>query len=180
VSGLRGAAKSLFLELFRSRLNLPLAVIPATTASAEEYRSDLAYWEKCFEPNRESRTIYFPAHDLEPYQGVGPHPEISMMRMQALWQMSRKPDATLVVPMEAALQFLPPVNHFQRVWATLQYDDQRGPMEIARLLRSRGYGEKDLVTSRGEFSLRGGILDFHSPAEPYPVRLEFFGNKIES
>src|SRR4030095_9683340 len=53
-------------------------------------------------------------------------------------------------------------------------------VEIATLLLSFGYKEKDLVTSRGEFALRGGILDAYSPAEELPVRMEFFGNRIES
>ena len=55
-----------------------------------------------------------------------------------------------------------------------------GPYAIADLLRNYGFTEKDLVTSRGEFSMRGAILDLFSPAEESPVRIEFFGNRVES
>lgn len=180
VSGLKGSARSLYLTLLKRHLKLPLAVITSTTKQAEEFQSDLLYFEKCFFPEQESRVLYFPAHDLEPYQGVGPHPEISMLRMRALWRLSQVKEPVLIVPLEAALQLIPPREHFARAYQKLEWTDSRGPTEIATVLRGLGLREKDLVTSPGEFSLRGGILDFHSPAEPLPIRLEFFGNNVES
>jgi transcription-repair coupling factor (superfamily II helicase) len=180
VSGLKGAARALYLTLLKRHLKLPLTVVTATTKQAEEFQLDLLYFETCFFPDQESRILYFPAHDLEPYQGVGPHPEISMLRMRALWRLSQTSEPVLIVPLEAALQLLPPKEHFGRAYQKLEWTDARGPTEIASVLRGLGHREKDLVASPGEFSLRGGILDFYSPAEPLPVRMEFFGNNVES
>ena len=52
--------------------------------------------------------------------------------------------------------------------------------QLLQLLVDIGYAHRGLVTERGEFSRRGGILDIWPPADPAPYRLEFFGNEIET
>lgn len=180
VTGLKGSSRALFLTLLKRHLKCPLAVITSSTRHAEELQADLLYFEKCFSPDGDSRVALFPGYDLDPYPGVGPHPEIGMMRMRTLWKLSHPSDPLVIAPLEAALQWLPPRTHLERCYSQLDFTDPRGPIEIASQLRSYGYREKDLVASAGEFSLRGGILDLYSPAEPFPIRLEFFGNNIES
>ena len=86
----------------------------------------------------------------------------------------------MVAPLNAAVQWMAPPDHFGRSLLTIEWGDENSPVEIAARLRSFGYKEKDLVSSSGEFALRGGILDLFSPAEETPVRMEFFGNRIES
>src|SRR5262249_36048958 len=124
--------------------------------------------------------VYFPAFDFAPYQKTSPHPQISALRMQALWKMEQKKTGVIVLPLQAALHWMAPPESFHRSFFQMEWGEEKGPIEIASILRAYGYREKDLVTSRGEFSLRGGILDVYSPAEELPVRLEFFGNRIES
>ena len=100
--------------------------------------------------------------------------------MQALWHLAEGNAEFLIVPIQATLKIMPPPEHFQRCIKGIDKTFPEGPYALAELLRKYGFTEKDLVTSRGEFSLRGAILDLFSPAEESPVRIEFFGNRIES
>lgn len=183
VTGLRAAARAFYLTLLSPRLRMPIVCLAPTVKQSEDLYTDLLFLEQCFYPQRgaaASRVVTFPAPDTEPYQGVSPHPQISVQRMQALWHLTQRDIDFLVAPIQAAARVLPPPENLQRSFDTLTLDNEEGPIAIAAKLRRYGYREKDLVTSRGEFSLRGGILDFYSPAGELPVRAEFFGNRIES
>jgi transcription-repair coupling factor (superfamily II helicase) len=177
VTGLKGSARSFFLQLLQQRIRTPLLFLTSSTAQAEDDYSDLKFLAQ-HEPGL--HPLYFPAHDTEPYQGVSPHPQISVMRMQALWRLTTDPMPIVVAPLHAAVQWMAPRSHFGRSLLTIEWGDEKSPVEIAALLRSFGFKEKDLVSSSGEFAVRGGILDVFSPAEVAPVRMEFFGNRIES
>jgi len=178
ISGLKGCAKSLYLLLLQRHLKMPLLVITSTAIQAEELHSDITFLNSYFP--RPRGIHYFPEHDTEPYQGVSPHPQLSVLRMQALWNIVRKNAGIVVLTVRGATQWIALPENFERSYTGLEWGEERGPQEITAMLRNYGYKEKDLVTSRGEFSLRGGILDFYSPAEESPIRLEFFGNRVES
>jgi transcription-repair coupling factor (superfamily II helicase) len=183
VSGLKGSAKAIYLRLLQQRLQMPLVFVTANAPQAEEYYKDLQFLEKTLTPktNRsESNILYFPDYDTEPYQGTSPHPQIRVWRMQAFWKLLQKTANMIIVPVQALARRLPPPEAFRRGFSSIEWGQVLDPTEIASLLTRYGYQEKDLVTSRGEFSLRGGIVDFFSPSEELPIRLEFFGNKIES
>src|SRR5262245_21523092 len=111
VSGLKAAAKSFCLTLLAPRLRMPVVWVTASAKQAEERWNDLLFLEKCFHPERAStgsRIVSFPAPDSEPYQGVGPHPQISVQRMQALWQLNQSNVEVLVLPVHSVLRVLPP------------------------------------------------------------------------
>ncbi len=182
VAGLKGSATAYYLALLQQHLKIPLAVITSSTGAAEDLLRDITFFSQYLDrrSSSTSRIVYFPSYDTEPYQGVSPHPQISALRMQALWHLSQGDVQILILPVKAAVQRIAPPANFRQSITLIASGENRGPSEISGLLRAYGYKEKDLVASRGEFSLRGGILDFYSPAEELPVRLEFFGNKIES
>lgn len=179
VSGLKGSAKALYLTLLQRPLNMPVVLFAASTKQAEEYHHDLLFLADYFGIDRSS-IVYFPASDTEPYQGVSPHPQVSVLRMQALWRLAHGRASTIIVPIQAAARMLPPRENFERSFAKIGLGDRTGPQQLIEMLLRFGYKEKDLVTSRGEFSARGGILDLYSPAEDLPVRLEFYGDTVES
>src|SRR5262245_1536967 len=91
VSGLKAPANSLYMTQLAPRLRMPVVWVTPSAKQAEERWNDLLFLERCFHPERSktgSRIVSFPAPDTEPYQGVGPHPQISVQRMQALWQLA--------------------------------------------------------------------------------------------
>src|SRR5688572_21284498 len=81
-TGIKGSARSIFFHLLQQHVQVPILVLTANTGQAEEDYSDLQFLANHL-PGL--NPLYFPAHDTEPYQGVSPHPQISVMRMKALW-----------------------------------------------------------------------------------------------
>src|SRR5215831_11201473 len=88
IAGLQGSSRSFFFTLLLEQLRMPLVLITGSTRQAEQYHSDLTYLQQSYSSDR-GGILYFPAHDTEPYQGVSPHPQISVLRMQALWHLRR-------------------------------------------------------------------------------------------
>ena len=183
VSGLKASSKAFYLTLLRSEIRMPIVVLTPDVARAEALHHDLLFLDRCYFPEKslsESRILYFPTADSEPYQAVSPHPQISLLHMQALWHLTEGNAEFLIVPIQAALRMMPAPEHLKRCIYHIDKSYSEGPFAIAELLRKYGFTEKDLVTSRGEFSMRGSILDLFSPAEESAVRIEFFGNRVES
>ncbi len=182
VSGLKGSVAAFYLTMLQQHLKMPIAVVTPNTGTAEDLLRDITFFSQYLDRQNDSssRIVYFPSYDAEPYQGVSPHPQISAMRMQALWHLSRGEVQILILPITAAIQIIAPPENFSQSMTLVKSGETRSPLEMVGLLNSYGYKEKDLVSSKGEFSLRGGILDFYSPAEELPLRLEFFGNRIDS
>src|SRR5262249_29416715 len=126
IAGLQGSSRSFFFTLLQQHLRMPLVLITATTRQAEQYHSDLTYLQQCYSSDR-GGMLYFPAHDTEPYQGVSPHPQISVLRMQALWHLSQSNARILVVPIEAATQWIAPPESFSRGIFSVTINEERSP-----------------------------------------------------
>src|SRR5262245_61499195 len=150
VAGLKGCATAFYLAQLQQHIGMPLVLVTSGTSTAEDLLRDITFFSEYLNRrnNTKSRIAYFPAYDTEPYQGVSPHPQISALRMQALWNLSQKEVSILILPVKAALQRIAPPDNFRKSVTILGLGENRGPLEIADLLRTYGYREKDLVTSR--------------------------------
>ena len=154
-------------------VDAPVLVVAAGPAEAER----IAHGAELFLP---TRTAVFPAWEALPYEGISPSPEVAGRRAFAL-HAARTADGAyvLVAPIVAAMQALVP---------TLGRADPLGlepgmtlaPDELAARLVELGYVRDDLVEHRGEFAVRGGIVDVFPANAARPVRIEYFGDEIES
>ncbi len=101
-------------------------------------------------------------------------------RIQALDALASMDDAVVVAPVEALAEPLPPHHILSSVSETVSVDDEIGRDILADWLVDAGYEPCRIVTRIGEFAVRGGIVDIFSPGLPYPVRLDFFDDMVES
>ncbi len=85
-----------------------------------------------------------------------------------------------IASLEALLQFTIPKDCMKKYTLDITFDDEFEPAELAKILVEMGYTGEDEVSSRGQFALRGGILDLFSPQAENPVRIEFFDTQIDS
>src|SRR5213079_2613129 len=89
--------------------------------------------------------------------------------------------ATLVVAsVEALQQRTFPPNDLKQRTRDLNRGDRFEPLDLVQWLEEQGYEPEAQVTQKGELALRGGILDIYPPTHPWPVRLECFGDELES
>ncbi len=86
----------------------------------------------------------------------------------------------IVAPVQALLQPVPSPRHLDDNTVVVKVGEEQDPEKLRAWLVERGFVAADLVSSRGEYSLRGGIIDVFPPAGAMPCRIEFFGDTVES
>jgi len=164
-------------QLFSS-LNQPLVVILSDAKKATAFISDLQF----FMPTDRQRIIFFPGSHYPGAKNISFHKETSASRLAALFSISEtiRDRFLLVTYVDPIVSFLMPrdvmTNSFELVMANEEID-RDGLLEN---LEASGYNRSTLVEDPGEYAVRGGIVDIFSPGLKQPVRLEFFGDLVES
>jgi len=126
----------------------------------------------------------FPAWDCLPYDRVGPHRDIVARRIDTLTRLIDPPPApagrVVVTTVNALLQRLPPAEAFAgRVLSAARGSEL--PLDrLTAYFTDNGYLRAETVGEPGEFALRGGIVDVFPPGEAQPLRLDFFGDELDS
>src|SRR5262245_20570838 len=134
-----------------------------------------------FAPN--VRVIPFPAWDTVPYDRVGPHAEIVARRVTALARLTagaRKHPTIVLTTVNAVLQRVPPRDFIRRAIRPLAAGQRTARDDLVARLALMGFRRTGTVMEPGEFAVRGGLLDLFSPGRSTPVRLDFFGDMLES
>jgi transcription-repair coupling factor (superfamily II helicase) len=126
------------------------------------------------------RAAWLPAWEALPYEGISPSPEVSARRADAIHRLRRASGPfVLVTTGLAAMQGLVP-SLGEIPPAQLVPGVEVPPDELADRLVALGYTRADVVEHRGEFAVRGGVLDVFPGTARRPVRLEYWGDEIES
>lgn len=149
-------------------------VIVASPKEAEELESHLCFF------GMTSNTFILPAFDVSAYSGLYPNSRLISARVRWAYEArAAKPGTVFIATPEALLQrTLPP-----RVLRDHTLTFRKGadlPSDLSRALGRLGYQSVPVVEDEGTFAVRGGIVDIYSPAHSRPVRVELFGDTIES
>ncbi|HSW39162.1 MAG TPA: transcription-repair coupling factor, partial [Acidobacteriota bacterium] len=155
------------------------AIITPSGAEAHVLSQEIRFYLRLLAPSPPD-VVYLPGFEVDPYRGMSPHPELSAARARAIRQTLDDGPFILVTSAVAASIRMHAPERFLNRCLLLKKDEELSPELITEHLRESGYVEDDPVTDPGEFSLRGGILDIFPPHFDNPVRLEFFGDQIES
>jgi transcription-repair coupling factor (superfamily II helicase) len=134
-----------------------------------------------FAPEIEVLTI--PAWDCQPYDRVSPNPAVSARRMATLSNLARgrtTPGAIVLSTINAALQRVPARSHVSAQSLALVPGQVRRMDDIVRWLETNGFARSSTVRDVGEYAVRGGIVDLYAPGATAPMRLDFFGDELES
>jgi transcription-repair coupling factor (superfamily II helicase) len=136
---------------------------------------------KFFAPD--TTVIAFPAWDCVPYDRVSPNSEIVARRIAGLTRLAagkRKGPLVVLTTVNGLLQRVPP-RAFVRDWIKPLAPGQRvEPSDLAKLLERAGFQRVSTVMEHGDFAVRGGIVDLFPPGRQTPVRLDFFGDNLET
>src|SRR5499427_5131911 len=126
----------------------------------------------------------FPAWDCLPYDRVSPHAGFVAQRMTALSQLVRlqgrdRPSA-LLTTVNAVLQRVPSRDFVARQSLSVAPGNVLAMDGITRWLELNGFVRASTVREPGDYAVRGGIIDLYAPGMAEPVRLDFFGNTLET
>ena len=180
ISGLQGSAKAYAVFLAARRLDGPLLVLTPTVKEAEALFRDLLFFlgeEEQAKP-LDSRAHLFPGWDILPFESLSPNPDHMAARMEGLHGLARQQAPVVVATPAAVMQRVVPRGSFHSARFVEGQDVDRG--HLLWQLANLGFARAPLVEERGDFSVRGGIVDLFPPGYGRPVRLEFADDRIES
>src|ERR1035437_1072712 len=180
VTGLSAAAKALIIVLLRRAVERPLVLVVADNRAAEELLPVLrAFCELTGAADPDS-AVSLPARDVLPFQNLSPHPEIQEERATALWKIATGRAAFVISPVTATTILLRSPDYYADLARVLRRGEIFDLEKLLEHLNTVGYSATDVVEMPGQYAARGGILDVYSPEADRPVRLEFFGDEIET
>ena len=183
ISGLvAGASRALAVAALQRDSGKTFAVVSQTTRDLEPWERDLHFWYCAFAgvDHAAGEILVLPASETDPYAGVSPHPQTLERRALALWQLQqRSPSFVLLTARALARKTVSPTT-IAKNGAVLRRDEDYSPEALVEKLMATGYVREDPVGAVGEFSMRGGIVDIWPPGREAPVRIEFFGDTIDS
>ena len=124
--------------------------------------------------------LSLPSFETDIYSGISPHAETLEKRALTLWNLSFAPTEFLVVSAKSLITKTVAPGEMQNLGAVLKRDEDYAPEDLIEKLVASGYVREEPLKNIGEFSVRGGILDVWSPTAAMPVRIEFFGDTVDS
>ena len=181
LSGLTPAAKALYLVLLWQATERPILLI-ADGSQRAELLTELTgtFFDLLVGRPEAGKPQLLPALDVLPGQKLSPHTEIAEQRAIGLWRMAAGSVPVTIAPIASALQRVHDAAYYRRLAIDLHTGDELPLDAIEQHLRSIGYERHDPVEMVGEYSIRGGILDVFGAESQRPLRIEFFGDEIES
>ncbi|MCP4687646.1 MAG: transcription-repair coupling factor, partial [Desulfobacterales bacterium] len=176
-AGLTGSARAhLTAKAFRT-LSIPMVVVLASSKEAEKFVSDLAF----FAGPSEIPVIYFPPYNILPSKILAYHTETAARRIRSLYRMATTPGPFVAATtVDAMLQKLIPRGELCDYAELVQRNEELDRDDLIEKLVAGGYVRAVIVEEPGDFSVRGGILDVFSPMYSNPVRIELFGDTVDS
>jgi len=180
LSGLTNTARSLYLPLLARAAKHPVIVVVADNKAAEGLEPALRAGCELTGAIDPDRVVRLPAHDVLPFENLSPHPDVQEQRAAALYKLATGAVSILIAPAEAAALRLFDRNYYASLAVTVRRGEEMDVEMLTAHLASVGYTQMDLVEMPGQFTRRGGILDVYSPEADRPVRIEFFGDEIDT
>ncbi len=158
-----------------SRYSFPEKVVflTSTKQRAESLSRALSFFS--------SRPVkLFPAPEAPPFASVYPEPEVSAERVAALYHLLEPGKVFVVASVEAVMQRTLPPEILRTHYEYLLAGEEINREALIKRFLLLGYEKTGLVQRPGEFAVRGGVIDIYGPYHEYPLRLDFFGDQIES
>jgi transcription-repair coupling factor (superfamily II helicase) len=180
VSGLTRTARALYIPLIARAARQTVIVLTADNKAAEALEAMVRAGAELTGAVDPARIVRLPAYDVLPFENLSPHPDVQEQRAAALWKLASSAADILIAPAEAAALRLFDRDFYAALAVTLRRGEEVDLETLTTHLSSVGYTQMDLVEMPGQFTRRGGILDVYSPEADRPVRIEFFGDEIDT
>src|SRR2546422_397489 len=180
VSGLTPTAKALLLVLLQRAADRPLILVGSDNRSMEDYVPLLQAFCELTGAADPATVVALPTRDVLPFQSLPPNPKIQEERACALWKIATGAACLVVCPVAASTIRLRSAEYYADLARVVRRSETLDTDALIRHLSTVGYNSADVVEMPGEYALRGGILDVYSPEADRPVRIEFFGDEVES
>jgi transcription-repair coupling factor (superfamily II helicase) len=181
LSGLTLTAKAIYSVLLWQMTGRHQLIVTDGSKEAESLSEAIdTFFDLLVGGREQAGPQLLPSLDVLPFQGLSPHAEILEKRALGLLRMASQRAAITVTPIGSALLRVDSRQFYQQLALTLRLREEIALEDLAAHLDSIGYERREPVEMVGEYSVRGGIVDIFSPEASHPVRIELFGDEIES
>ena len=181
IAGLSGSARAYAVAsiLADFQKKSPLLIILPDAKEAENFAEDLRFFlsgnsEEHFE------VLEFPPWDISPMSRLSPHPLIIGNRIHALYSILYQENSVIVVSANTIINKTLPKAAFVDYLEYLEVNEEAGRDRLIEKLEAGGYSRCSMVEEVGDYAVRGGVIDIFCCLHPFPVRLEFWGDQVES
>lgn len=186
--------------LHRLEPKVPILLVTSGTKQQENLHQDLQTWQSWLEarPNQKPKAkekgeafdrpapAFFPAWESLPHEVNPSHADViserleALMALQAFGERASEEAPLVVASVAAVLQKTFSPQELARRVKRIQTGQSLNPLNFLEWLEEQAYEPEAKVTQKGELALRGGIVDVFPLASPWPIRVEFFGNEVDS
>ncbi len=192
LNGLAPAAHPFLAGLLARALpGRPVVLVTESPKAQESRHADLATWLNVAthheaadkDPRHRITARFFPAWDTLPHERKLPHADVISERLETLVALTGRAsgaDHPVVASVQGLQQRTFAPEELTRRTRTLRRGETCNPLDLIEWLEEVGYEPETQVTNKGELAWRGGIVDLWPLSSPWPVRLEFFGDELES
>ena len=175
--GFHGPEKAYVISNFYLDHKLPVLVIASNARQAERFIENLRF----FAGDPELPILFFPPYNILPFKFLSYHNETAGHRVRVLHELLEKTEPAIVVTtIDAILQKLVPRQEISRYAELILAGEEIQRDDLISKLIAGGYTRTAIVEEPGDYSVRGGILDIFSPLYSDPLRIEFYGDFVES
>jgi transcription-repair coupling factor (superfamily II helicase) len=183
--GLTGAAKGNALVQLSLASGRPLVCLVADEEKADALEKDLHFFAGPRPEGSAPAILRLPGDEVLPYEGLTPDRLVGQARMAGLFHLHlgaqpKDGPRAIVASVRALARRVLPRPVLDRRSVLLEPEMEQDRDDLAARLQAAGYARTPIVEDPGTFAVRGGVFDVWSPLLPYPARLEFFGDLIES
>ena len=171
-TGLSGIHKVAIINALVQDTNKTALLLASDEAEAQRICQDLA--------SMGLRSFIYPTRDFTFRNVESASREYEHQRIQVLSRILKHDCDVVIACMDAALQYTIPPNELEGRMIELKKGQTVSLEQVVQSLVRCGYVRAEQIDGTGQFAVRGGILDFFTPDAPYPVRIEFWGDEIDT
>ncbi|CAG9610107.1 transcription-repair coupling factor [Pseudoneobacillus rhizosphaerae] len=174
VAGLSGSARTLYLASIYEQTQKSLLVVTHNLLQAQKLYDDLV------SIIGEKEVFLYPANELIAAEMSIASPELKAQRIEALNYWSKNKNGIVIAPMAGLRKILPSKEQWSHYQIKLTTGEEVDIEALLLRLVRMGYVRAGMVSTPGEFSMRGGILDIYPLTELDPIRIELFDTEVDS
>ena len=174
VAGLSGSARAMFIAAMYVETKQPQLVVTHNLYQAQKLYDDLV------EIIGENEVFLYPVNELIAAEIAIASPELKGQRIEALNHWCTHKSGILIAPIAGLRRILPPKEIWQNSQMYLKVGEELDLDAFLLTLVKMGYERASMVSTPGEFSIRGGIIDIYPLTEERPLRLELFDTEMDS
>jgi transcription-repair coupling factor len=174
IAGLTDSAKTLILSLLMHEVKRPFFLVVPDNHVGARFHQEISNLSRY-------PVFFYPSAEVSPYEQVLSSPDNTAPQLELMLHIMQKPKEPyfVLIPARALVQRVLDAETLSRHNISLKVGEQLDSNGFAKMLVRLGYSRESLVTLRGEFSVRGDIIDVY-PSAGLPVRIELFGDEVES